>query len=185
MTQMRPRAFVLLGCFILPAWLSENANAQEPDCIAFSSHQRLMAGESFSVKLTHGLKFSLADDRDGSWAIVVGPVEEPFVNFFDLTPPLQTRPHAYIGRSYMEARESVSFPRQAHFVVTRRDYDEVARTIRDYDASVSLATIGRLARGRLFLKVNDYSLVPTPFPDSSYETLEWITFSGEICIPPD
>lgn len=151
-------------------------------CVAFASDGRLMAGESFTLKLPRGLEFTLKGDRNGSWAIIVSPVEPPFINFFDLTPPLQYRPHAYVGPVYIKARESVGMGRDEPFVVTRRDFDEVDRTVAESDAGTSLATIARLATGRLLLRFPDYGLVL--LPDGS-EELAWITLSGKICIPPE
>jgi putative addiction module component (TIGR02574 family) len=88
----------------------------------------VLAGEIFQLRLSRGLEFALVDDQ-GAWAIVIRPITDRSVNYFDVTPPLQTRPHAYIGPRYMDARESVAFPRDVRFVITPEDYDAALEAI--------------------------------------------------------
>jgi hypothetical protein len=156
-----------------------------PECVPFASARRLAAGESFQLRLPRNLEFVLADD-DGAWSIVIRPVGDSNVNFVDVTPPVQTRPHAYIGARYMNARDSVRFGRELGFVITREDYASAVAAIAasrqpPYDAAATLAKLNTLMKGRLRLKIEDHSLARVPARDQ--EQLEWISFSGDICVP--
>jgi hypothetical protein len=147
----------------------------------------LLAGQSFRVALPRGLELTLTDrDKVGTWQIGVGPADEPTINFYDVTPPLQWRPHTEVGAGYMAARESVGFPRRESIVVTRAEYDAAVAAIRRPrrpESGETLETLASLSRGRLLLKVDAFDISPAGPVPSAHETLEWISVSGEVCVP--
>jgi hypothetical protein len=173
-------AALLLGVH-RPAIASHPRPAER--CVPFSSHGRLMRGTSFRLRLPHGLEFILKADDD-AWALVIRPIGADGVNFLDVTPPLQTRPHVYIGARYIDGRESVKFSRALEFVIRRRDYEAALAAInRDpRDAGLTLAALKALMPGRLYLTIADHNLAHRPEDSQSTETLEWIAFAGTVCV---
>jgi len=157
---------------------------QSTDCVRFSSNGRLPIGTVFRLQLPRGLEFLLADD-DGAWELVVRPLADRGLNLLDVTPPVQTRPHVYIGPRYLSARESVGFARDVRFVVTREDFEAARGAITAFrrgDAP-TVDKLDALMKGRLFLNIEDHNLKATPERDRDTESLEWIVFSGEVCLP--
>jgi hypothetical protein len=160
---------------------------QGTECVSFASDGRLHAGEVFRLRLPRDLEFRLAGN-DGGWDIVIRPLNGRVANYLDVTPPLQTRPHVCIGRCYIDARESVAFPRDVRFVVTGEDYkaalDAIAASRQPpYDAGATLQKLDVLLKGRLVLNIDDHSLRSSPERDRKTETLEWIAFTGQVCVP--
>jgi hypothetical protein len=141
------------------------------------------AGASFTLGLFKGLEFRLTSD----WEITVVPTDQPTVDYlWVVSPPLRTAPQRQIGPGYgLSARESVTFPRDLRFVTTSDDY-RAARAAIDGQLPPGevLDRLEDLGTGRLSLVITEYGLRGERLSDGPMlETLEWISFRGEACVP--
>jgi hypothetical protein len=104
-------------------------------------------------------------------------------DYLEVSPPLHYRPDRQIGRGYLTAKESVSFPRELSFVVTPEDFT-AGRAALDLSAGDFLAKIEELSKGRIWLVITDYSLTSKRQPNGAIdESLDWIEFHGVGCVP--
>jgi hypothetical protein len=182
---VRVRGWALVGLALMgSAHLSATAPAvQASDCVSFASQGRLQAGTPFSYPLPSGLELKLTTD----WDITVVSSDQPDVDYLWVgSPPLRTAPQRRIGPAYgMSARESVGFGRDLRFVITSEDY-RAAREAIDSNRPTGeiLRRLEELGKGRLSLVISEYGLRGDRLQDGTFsETLEWISFRGEACVP--
>ncbi|GMV21562.1 MAG: hypothetical protein AMXMBFR57_15110 [Acidimicrobiia bacterium] len=152
----------------------------------FQSAGRLAAGTSFRSDLLLGLEFRLTAERTWpAWHISVGPKGQPDLDYlYVVSPPLQTAPHRVIGPAYgMSARDSLKIERPLRFVLTQADHAAAvaATTLQSEETLKRLAVLGK---GRLFLQITDHKIRDIVRPAGEPgDAFEWITFTGEACIP--
>ena len=134
------------------------------NCAPFESTGRLLKNETFQAPAPRGLVFALYDD-DGAWGIDIHPSKAPTHHYLDVTPPIQFRPHLYIGHGYVSAKESAETKRYVQFVTNETDYRRARKAIASYNkskdpgaAGATLKTLGPLMKGLLTLEVHDYAL---------------------------
>ena len=154
------------------------------DCVRFQSPARLAAGTPFRTALLRGLEFRLSD----GWDISVGPADEPTMDYlWVVSPPLQTAPHRMIGPGYgLTARQSARIGRPLRFVMTRADYDAARAAIDLRSAEETLKRLDQLGRGRLSFVITDFQVRDVTLADGTKgDAFDWITFTGEACIPRD
>jgi hypothetical protein len=153
------------------------------ECVRFASPGRLPAGTPFQTPLLRGLEFRLS----ASWAIGVGPIAEPALDYLWLvSPPLRTAPHLIVGSGYgISARESALIERPLRFVLTRAAYDAAREAIdSQQSAETTLRQLDQLGAGHLSFVITDYRiLAAVTLPDGRRgDAFDWITFTGEACV---
>jgi hypothetical protein len=188
---MRPTAVIsavmvatsLVG--LLPTGVTQ-AQAGDRNCVRFESSGRLPAGAPFYADLQLGLEFRLLPNRGWpTWNISVGPKGKADLDYLWVaSPPLQTAPHRVIGPSFgMTARDSLRIERPLRFVLTKSDHTAAIAAI-ELQSAETLKRLDLLGKGHLSLQITGHQIREHTLADGRrVDAFEWITFSGEACIP--
>lgn len=180
-----------LACVVCAAFGSpapapaQQAQADGRVCTTFTSHGRLRNGESFSASLPRGFELRLAASPGGwGWDIAVTRPGGKYDDYmWVVSPPLVTgRAHVQIGPGYgLGGKASASFTRRLRFVLSDDDY---AAAVKSHTADDADVTLKRLGQGSLTLRIVRFETRPLPNePPPHHETLDWIEFTGEACVP--
>ncbi|MGE3807932.1 MAG: hypothetical protein AB7K24_24980 [Gemmataceae bacterium] len=189
---MRPTALISLVMVATSlVGLAPSTAAQVPartadfDCLRFESSGRLQAGTPFRADLLRGLEFRLLPERGWpAWNISVGPKGTALDYLWVVSPPLQTAPHRVIGPAYgMTAHDSLKIERPLRFVLTESDRSAAIAAI-ELQSAETLERLDLVAKGHLSLQITGHEIRNHTMPDGrQVDGFEWITFSGEACVP--
>jgi len=175
------RVVPLLPWVVIVAFVNvQAASTRQPACVHFASG-RIAAGQPYVAPLQPTLDFVLGDNRYGGWTINVMSRANHTVDYVEIvSPPLQLRPHLEIGQSYGRSlRESLMFsPRRLRFVTNEVDPERAEAALAAYRAGEAdnLDALDRLPLGRLTVWITGFKL-------RSENAIDWITVSGESCVP--
>jgi hypothetical protein len=155
-------------------------------CVPFASEERLTNGTSFRAPITPGLEVVLMSDPDG-WIVQVEPAGDPGTDYlWIVSPPWQAGPHRYLGEGFgLTARQSLAMKRSLRFVTTRGAYQEAmaAYTAANRGPIEGIAErLAQLGQGSLSLEITGFDVAPAA-DGFRTETINWIEFRGEACVP--